>query len=684
MLSDEEILKRAHDGIQENLLVTAWWRSNEIRDNYGLYEGSQWLEEESSRQIANNQPIRTMNRVQPVVDAITGFEIQNRSTAKFIPRVPEQMEQGVSDLVNDGIKWLEQTGDYGMMKSLAVSDMLICGMGFLEHKIEYTENPNGKDKQERVFPYFMLWDVTTRDKNFAGADWICRAKIIDRNKLHQYLKGMTADERDNASADFGSAVDARFLDFFDTIMIVKSLGVIYHYQWRELEYFYRVENPLQGYEGDPDDPDTQAIVMAAEVLQEKYKFNVYTDKIFAVPLDEFSTVKDLFKSLGFEKVKSTKSKKYRYFRADLVGNRVISKSENFSQNGFSIQVMTGKYDEIRQCYYGIMRSMKEAQRLLNQTVSDYEGFLRNIPKGGFILEVDAVPNMEGFRDTLLKANMLTVVSPGALAAGKIMPKPTPPIPQGLLDMIQYADQMIMQVVGVTGDFMGQADSKLMTAQLNAQLVRQGLMVLAPYFDSIRLFTKQSGQLFYDAFRILLDNCESKLIGHITNASNEQFVQYIRDNEQIEYDIVIDDVPMTPDERQATFEKLLQLSSIMLNKPNPVDITPIVMEYAPFKGDELETIKQLMQPPEPQQPDPVQQRLIEAESMYKEASAKKQDAEALKTQIEAMLKQHELKYADQSVQVEMFKKESQGEKDQVTALKGINEIRNYKENRRSAS
>jgi len=144
-------------------------------------------------------------------------------------------------------------------------------------------------------------DVTTRDKNFAGADWICRAKIIDRNKLHQYLKGMTADERDNASADFGSAVDARFLDFFDTIMIVKSLGVIYHYQWRELEYFYRVENPLQGYEGDPDDPDTQAIVMAAEVLQEKYKFNVYTDKIFAVPLDEFSTVKDLFKSLGLRK-----------------------------------------------------------------------------------------------------------------------------------------------------------------------------------------------------------------------------------------------------------------------------------------------------------------------------------------------------------------------------------------------
>ena len=121
----------------------------------------------------------------------------------------------------------------------------------------------------------------------------------------------------------------------------------------------------------------------------------------------------------------------------------------------------------------------------------------------------------------------------------------------------------------------------------------------------------------------------------------------------------------------------------MNKPNPVDIIPIVMEYAPFDGDQLAKIKELMQPPPPQQPDPVQQRLLEAESSYKESSAKKQDADAFKSQIEALLKQHELKYADQNAQVEMFKKESQAEKDQVTALKGINEIRNPKETRRSA-
>jgi hypothetical protein len=673
MLDDVEILKKVHQNIQENLLVTAWWRSNEIRDNYGLYEGSQWLQDDFSRQIANNQPIRTINRCAVMTDAIVGFEIQNRSEVKYVPRTISKEEQGFADIINDGTKWIEDNSEYSMMKSLAMSDMLISGLGFVETRINYYDNPNGQVQCERIFPYFMLWDVTVRDKNLKSANWICRAKIIDREALHQYLKGMTADERDEAAADFGSSVDARFLEFFDTIMIVKSLGVIYHYQWRELEFYYRVENPMKGYEGDPEDPDTQAIVEAARLLQEKYKFNAFIDGIFVVPLEEISDVRSLYKSMGF-KTKAIKSKRWRYYRADIVGNRVISKSENFSQTGFSIQCMTGKYDEIRQCYYGTMRAMKEPQRLLNQSVSDYEGFLRNIPKGGFIIETDAVPNLEGFRDTLLKANMLTVVSPGAIAAQKIIPKPAPPIPSGLLEMIQYADQAMMSTIGLTPDFLGMSDSKLMTAQLNAQLVRQGLMVLAPYFDSVKLFTQNNGRIFYDAFKILMENCESKLIGHITNEDNRKDVEFLRENLDLDYDVVIEDVPQTPDERQQTFQKLLELQSVLLNKPNPVDISPIVMEYAPFNGDQLEKIKMMMQPQPPQQPDPVQQRLLESQSAFQEASAEKQKADALRIQIDAMLKQSALKHADEVTMVDLYKKETAAELDQVKAMQGLRDIR----------
>ena len=675
MKSDKDILSEAHQRIQDNLLVTQWWRANEIRDNYGLYEGSQWLQEDYSRQLANNMPIRTINRVQPIVDAITGFQIQNRSQVKLVPRTLSEEEAGYADLGNDLIKWIQDVSNYDMVKSLAMSDMLISGLGFVEYKVGYgdskiynsSQTDSGNPWCERVFPYFMLWDVTTRDKNLEGANWICRAKIVDKETLREYLKGLMPDEKENIDAEFGASVDSRFLDFFDTIMIVKSLGVIYHYQWREKRYFQRIKNPLLGFEGDPQDPFTQRIIELAQTLKKAYNFDPATDSFFTIPSKDLSKVKEAFEMMGIYHLETIRIKKWVYYRADLVGDHVINKSENFSQTGFTIKCMTGKYDEIRQCYYGIVRSLKEPQRLLNQAVSDYEGFLKTIPKGGVFIEVDAVPSMEGFRDTYTKAAQVTVLSSGSLSAGKMLPKQAPPIPSGLLEMIEYANQAMMDVVGLTPDFMGQVDSKLMTAQLNSQLVRQGLMVLAPYFDSIKLFTKSDGVLFLDIGRVLLENEEGRLIGHITPEGNKVNVPLMEYNLSPEYDVVVEDVPMTPDERQQTFEKLLEMVQLI-----PAAL-PIAVEYAPLKPQEIAALKSLLQPQEPPQPDPLQQSLLQSEVTLKEALAKKQSADADKSFMDTLLKQKELEHSDLSIDADILKKMRSAEYDRVRAQKELENL-----------
>jgi hypothetical protein len=668
MKSDYDIVAEAHGNIQDNLLVTAWWRANEIRDNFGIYEGSQWLQEDYQRQLANNMPTRTINRTQTILDAITGFQIQNRSDIKCVPRLLSGQEQGYTDLANDGIRWIEDTSNYRYQTSLAMRDMLICGLGFVDYNIEYDKNPNGEAYAERIFPYFMMWDVTTRNQNLGSANWLCRAHIIDRNKLHQWLVGLNKDQKEEADAEFGAAVDARFLDFFDTVMIVKSLGVIYQYQWRDKVPFYRIENPLQGFEGDPNDPHTQQVVELAKVMQEKYKCNPYMDKIVPIPSGDNATMKEAFRTLGFENVKSVMQKQWKYYRADIVGNQVIRKSENFTQKSFSMKCMTGKYDEIRQCYYGMVRSMKEPQRLMNQAVSDYEGFLKTIPKGGVEIESDAVPNLEGFLDTYTKAAQVTIYSPGALMANKVRPKIAPPVPDGLLQMIDFANRSLMEVIGVTPDFMGMTDSKLMTAQLNAQLVRQGLMVLAPYFDALEQYTVETGHVMIDILRVLVDNSEGRLIKHITPEGSAQYVPLLMDNLTDEYDVTIEKTPHTPDERQTIFEKLLQLAGILANKPNPVDIMPLVMEYAPFDGENLGKIKQMMAPPPPQGPDPMMEALTQAEVLFKQASAAKQEAEALRAQADAMLKQKELEHADVDAFMAAKKANAQADYDQVRSAR----------------
>lgn len=681
MKSDSEILKEAHQRIIDNLLVTQWWRANEIRDNYGLYEGSQWLQAEYSRQIANNMPVRTINKVQPIVDAITGFQIQNRSQATLVPRITNSKESNYTDLGNDGIKWIQDVSNYNMVKSLAFSDMLISGIGFIEYKIGYgdakTYNSGDTDSGmpwcERVFPYFMLWDVTTRDKNLEGANWICRAKIVDKEQLREYLKGMNPEDKEAVDAEFGASVDSRFLDFFNTVMVVKSLGVIYHYQWREKRPFYKIKNPLLGFEGDLEDVLTQQVLELANTLKDLYTVDPAQDQFIVIPSSDLKDVSELFRMIGIDKLEKFQFRKWVYYRADLVGNYVINKSENFSQSGFSIQAMTGKYDEIRQTYYGIVRSLKEPQRLLNKAVSDYEGFLLTIPKGGVTIESDAVPSLEGFRDTYTKAAQVTVVSPGALANNKIQTKVAPPMPDGLLGMIDYASNAMMEVIGITPDFMGQSDSKLMTAQLNSQLVRQGLMVLAPYFDSVTLFTKQNGLLFLDMLRILLENEEGRLIGHITPEGNKVNVPLFEENLCPQYDIVVEETPMTPDERQRTFEKLMELAQLLANKPNPVDISAIAMEYAPLKEHEINAIKTMMEPAPPPPPDPLQVALLESEVKLKQSLAQKQQAEAMKYNMEALLKEKELDHKDSELDVDIIKQLRSAEYDKARTMKEIQNL-----------
>lgn len=687
MKSDKDILSEAHRRIEENLLVTSWWRANEIRDNYGLYEGSQWTSDAAARQTANNMPIRTVNRVQPIVDSITGFQIQNRTNVKLIPRTIEEDEMGYADLGNDGIKWIQDVSNYDTQKSLAVTDMLISGMGFIEYSIGYGDQKTynssitdtGTPSCERVFPYFMLWDVTTRGKNLEGANWVCRAKIVDRDQLAQYMRNVSDADANTMIDNFGASVDARFLDFFDTIMVTKSLGVIYHYQWREKSHFYRIKNPLAGYEGDPADPYTMLVVELANVLKDKYKFNPAIDSYFTIPSKDLGSIKEAFEALEIFDLEYIKFKKWVYYKADIVGEHVLNKSESYSQSGFTIKAMTGKYDEIRQCYYGIVRSLKEPQRLLNQAISDYEGFLRTVPKGGVFIETDAIAGgaMEAFRDTYTKAAQITVLAPGAISSNKVMPKTAPPIPDGLLQMIDYANTAMMEVVGLTRDFVGQADSKLMTAQLNSQLVRQGLMVLAPYFDSITLFTKTDGILFISMLRVLLENEEGRLIGHITPEGNIVNVPLMERNLSPEYDVVVEEVPATPDERQKTFEKLLDLAQLLMNKPQPVDISSIVMEYAPLKPNEINAVKTLMQPGEPPAPDPLNTALLESEVNLKTALAKKEEATASKYNMEVLLKQKELEHSSMSIDADILKKVNSAEYDRVRTLK---EVQNLHQNR----
>jgi hypothetical protein len=643
LTNDADIIRMMERRINENLVIEQTWRQEEVRDSLAVYEGDQWLDEDMKRQLANGMPIVTINRVKPVIQSIVGFEIQNRLDVKYVPRLTTDKQEGFADVVGNAVKYIEQKSNADLEYTLAFQDMLICGVGATDTLMDYTKPPHdGEFRVERVFPAFLFWDPASRRKNKLDSDYVIRLKVVNRNIIRQEF-GL-----DYFDDIYSSTLDARILEFFQDILAVKQLGVIYEYQWREKVPFKQVENPFKDL--NPEELALQQGIDTMEGVEEfvtvyeatkqmyaeKYDFDANMDQTF--PIQEAGDWTEFKKACDFLgiKPKFAKQFKYKYYRAIITGHKVMEKSENYSQSGFSIKFMTGDFSELVQHDYGLLRSCKEPQRLLNQVVSDYQGFLNTIPKGGVSIERDAVANLQGFLDTYSKAKMVTIYEPGALSGGKMQPKIAPPLPQGILEMIQYADAQIMSVCGVTPELMGMMVSKEQNSAFMRQQIRQGLTTLSTYFDARRAYLQEQARLYIDCVRVLAENNEGRLVHDVLGEYGGQYLPLLRDSIAPDYDIIIDETPTSPDQKEETFLKLLDMQSVMLNKPNPIDLMPLIMEYAPFQQDVVRQIKELMQPPPPPEPDPINIRLLTTEADYKQASA-------YKLTMEAMEKEQNLRY-----------------------------------------
>lgn len=665
MKSNQEILDSFRKNLRLFLDVKEDWRRLEVMDNYGVYDGiAQWTKEDYDKQIADQMPVVTINKTAPIVDAVGGFQIQNRFEVTYQARRMDDDKEQEVDVVEAGAKYIEEDSKSPFENSQAFQDMTICGVGSVNHNIEYEEdNINGDPDVRRIFPYFVGFDPAARRKNLSDRNWCFEAKIISEESAIEEVGN------DLSVADSG---DAEFLQYFDDTIIEGKLSVAYDYQWREKEIIYRVKNTIrdtvqkiQSGELQVDSGIAEMLDRYVSRLSDRFNFDLQQDTFFVVPKKDRSEVKKEFESLGLE-YDDFKQKRYKYYRAKIIGNTIVSANELFSQKGFTIKFMTGKFDERNQRHYGMVRAMVEPQRLLNQSVSDYQGFLRTIPKGGQDIEVDAVDDIKAFKDTINKAKELTVYAEGGL--NKSRPKPSPPMPDGLLQMIDFALNSLMEVVGVTPSFMGEMDSKELTGKLQAQLVRSGLSVLAVYFDAFKFFMQDQAEVFIDMVKTIAENDNGRMVRNVTGKGKAKYIELLRADMAQEYDIVLGEMPQTPSEKQDTFEKLMELSGLLAQKG--LDIVPLAIPFSPLKKDERDAIMEMLKPQPAPPEDPITREVLVAEIKEKLARASKDTADAKAKDINTLKLIKELATYEEELSTDIDKTKSDIIKNLADAGKGM--------------
>src|SRR5882757_3975309 len=125
------------------------WRI-EAAEDFAMVAGNQWSDEDKRLLIDQNRPPVVFNRIGPVVDSVSGMEVNHRNDTVYIPRQVGQ--QGLNDLLTNAAKFFRGEAEAEDEESDAFFDTVVCGIGCTETRPDFEEDPEGLIPVNRIDP----------------------------------------------------------------------------------------------------------------------------------------------------------------------------------------------------------------------------------------------------------------------------------------------------------------------------------------------------------------------------------------------------------------------------------------------------------------------------------------------------------------------------------------------------
>lgn len=526
----------------------------QARDDFAFVAGDQWKPVDENLLRQQSRPHVTFNYSEKMIDAVAGAEVNNRQEVIYLAR---QMEnQGLGELWTNAARWVRDECNADDEESDAFRDALICGMGWTETRMDYSEDKDGMPVVGRRDPLEMFWDPACIKPSLADRRYDFHAAWMDNDTVKKRWPGvmLPGDDWDVPEGEvvhirhgfrYQDDPDAPYPDLRRV-----DQTKIWHYECMEMEPYYRVET------GD--------------------------GSIAELENKDFGMMRDQIEKFGLRYVKSMRKV---YYRAFFAGETMLEWGLSPCQEGFTRHCITGKRDRNKNMWYGLTRVMKDPQRWANKWLSQIMYIINTNAKGGLLAEVGAFVDPRKAQEEWSSPDSVTLLNAGGLA--KVQEKQMTAYPSGLSQLMEFALNSLPQVTGINLEALGLAGRD--QANVLEQSRKQAAYgLLAPVFDSLRRYRKLEGKILLWFIRnYITDGRLVKIVG----VGDTKFIPLTKLPDAVKFDIIVDQAPTAPDVRERTWEALMQIVPAMLKAGVP--LPPDLLTYAPLPQDLIQKWQQFM-------------------------------------------------------------------------------------------
>jgi hypothetical protein len=606
-LDSEALYICLKDWFAADMAHSAEWRKQAKLD-FGFAAGDQWSPEDRAALEEQRRPVITFNRALSIIKAVAGIEINGRHDTVYLPRGTSPGVVKANELLTSASQWMSDGCDAEDEQSEAFQAAIICGMGWTEARISYDEEPDGMYVEANVDPLEMYWDRAARSKNLTDARRVFRVRKMTLDEARDFAKSLGADVFDEdldatwaigKDTDPAKPVEERRLRSENSSGFSDKHEVhIVHAQWTERKPVYRVADAVTG-----------------QVLE----------------LDEerFGEYQGLAQQHGlqYSHVRQTRIvRKQAFLGATILGEV----TECPGKDRFTFQCITGERDRNKGTWFGLVRLMRDPQMWANKWLSQTLHILNTTAKGGVLAEADAFQNQREAQDTYAQPDAITFTAKGAISGGKIIPKPGQGLPNGYVNLLELAISSIRDVTGINLELLGMRDAN-QPGVLEAQRKQAAMTILATMFDSLRRFRKQVGRVRLAFIQQFL--ADGRLIRIMGEDGVQQAVPLLRDQTLGDYEVIIEDAPTSPNQKQETWQFLLQLMPMFKGMMTP-ETAVLMLEYSPLPSKLVDQFKQMVE--KSQQPGEEQQMQQQLQIAGAKAQINKDDASADASRAKAIL------------------------------------------------